>query len=103
MDALTDLAFELDPRIEVRIRRLAERDEGAAIAIANVDRTRLDYLAKLYRTEFGAPAKLASDLARLDYAALMGFVLVGQDWDPATAKRIPKLLTRMTAAYLDSR
>ncbi|MEM9057472.1 MAG: hypothetical protein AAGD86_08345, partial [Pseudomonadota bacterium] len=95
-------AFGIDPSIEVRIRQLADNHDQAARSIAGVDKKRLDYLETLYQKEVGATGELSGDLARLDYAAFIGFIMIGQNWQPGTAQRLPKLLAKMTEAFLEA-
>lgn len=70
---LDRLALALDFRVEQGMRRLAQLDPGVAATCAEVDRERIDYLQKLHGEggRFGSDEALA--LARIEYAAFIGF------------------------------
>ncbi|MGE7469741.1 TetR/AcrR family transcriptional regulator [Bosea sp. NPDC003192] len=71
--ALDRMALALDMRIEQGMRRLAQLDPGVAATCAEVDRERIGYLEKLHGESgrFTPPEALA--LARVEYAAFIGF------------------------------
>ncbi|HEV7328085.1 MAG TPA: TetR/AcrR family transcriptional regulator [Bosea sp. (in: a-proteobacteria)] len=71
--ALDRMALALDVRIEQGMRRLAQLDPGVAATCAEVDRERVAYLEKLHGESgrFTPPEALA--LARMEYAAFIGF------------------------------
>jgi AcrR family transcriptional regulator len=71
--ALDRMALALDVRIEQGMRRLAQLDPGVAATCAEVDRERVGYLEKLHGESgrFTPPEALA--LARMEYAAFIGF------------------------------
>ncbi|WP_186419471.1 TetR/AcrR family transcriptional regulator [Bosea sp. CS1GBMeth4] len=71
--ALDRMALALDGRIEQGMRRLAQLDAGVAATCAAVDRERIAYLEKLHgESRCFAPAE-ARALARIEYAAFIGF------------------------------
>lgn len=71
--ALDRMALALDVRIEQGMRRLAQFDAGVAAICAEVDRERIGYLEKLH----GESGRFTPDetlaLARVEYAAFIGF------------------------------
>lgn len=71
--ALDRMALALDFRVEQGMRRLAQLDAGVAATCAEVDRERIGYLEKLHAESgrFAPPEALA--LARIEYAAYIGF------------------------------
>jgi len=82
LDHLNQLAAHLDPGIEQAFRRLAARSSDAALTCRRVDDTRIAYLAGLYaRTPRFSPGD-AQMLARIEYAAWVGFQLVAPDATP---------------------
>lgn len=100
LGVLNELALELDPVLELRIRQLAEREPEAVDALAAVDAARLDFLAELYQNEGGARLELARDLALLDYSAFLGFALLRGGADPKAAERLAALMEGLAGAYV---
>ena len=82
LDHLNQLAAHLDPRIEQAFRRLAARSSDAALTCRQVDDTRIAYLARLYAQSPRYSAEEAQMLARIEYAAWVGFQLVAPDATP---------------------
>lgn len=70
--ALDKMALSLDFRIEQGMRRLAQLDTGVATICTAVDRERIAYLAGLHG-EVGRRPEEALALARIEYAAFVGF------------------------------
>lgn len=71
--ALDRMALALDVRVEQGIRRLAQLDLGVATVCAEVDRERIAYLEKLHGETGHFSADEALALARVEYAAFIGF------------------------------
>ncbi len=82
LDHLNQLAAHLDPRIEQAFRRLAARSSDAALTCRRVDDSRISYLARLYAQSPRFSAQDAKMLARIEYAAWVGFQLVAPDAKP---------------------
>ncbi len=82
LDHLNQLAAHLDPDIEQAFRRLATRSKDAAIICHRADNIHIDYLAKLYEQSPRFSARQAAMLARIEYAAFVGFQLVAPDAKP---------------------
>lgn len=70
---LEQMALRLDSRVEQGMRRLATLDAGVMRICAEVDRERIAYLAELHRTSGRFDSQDALALARLEYAAFIGF------------------------------
>ena len=70
--ALDRMALALDFRVERGMRRLAQLDAGVAATCTAVDRERIGYLARLHE-EAGRTPEEALALARVEYAAFVGF------------------------------
>lgn len=71
--ALDRMALALDVRIEQGMRRLAQLDAGVAAICAEVDRERIGYLEKLHGENGRFTSQEALALARIEYAAFIGF------------------------------
>lgn len=71
--ALDRMALALDARVEQGMRRLAQLDPGVAAICAEVDRERIGYLEKLHGESGRFTPQEALALARIDYAAFIGF------------------------------
>ncbi|KRE16213.1 hypothetical protein ASE66_10710 [Bosea sp. Root483D1] len=71
--ALDRMALALDVRVEQGMRRLAQLDPGVAATCAEVDRERIVYLEKLHGESGRFTAREALALARVEYAAFIGF------------------------------
>jgi AcrR family transcriptional regulator len=85
--ALDHLVGRLDPRIELAVRAWASADRRVAEIAAQVDRERVDYLAKIHRQEGFEPAT-AEELAALEYSAYVGFDLVFPSGPKALRRRV---------------
>lgn len=71
--ALDMMALALDFRVEQGMRRLAQLDPGVAATCAKVDRERVGYLEKLHGENGRFAPEDALALARVEYAAYIGF------------------------------
>lgn len=71
--ALDKTALALDVRVEQGMRRLAQLDPGVAATCAEVDRERIVYLEKLHGESGRFSPAEALALARVEYAAFIGF------------------------------
>jgi AcrR family transcriptional regulator len=71
--ALDRMALALDVRIEQGMRRLAQFDPGVAAICAEVDGERVAYLEKLHGESGRFTSLEALALARMEYAAFIGF------------------------------
>ncbi|VVT45500.1 conserved hypothetical protein [Bosea sp. 62] len=71
--ALDRMALALDVRIEQGMRRLAQLDAGVGATCAEVDRERIAYLEKLHGESGRFTPEEALALARVEYAAYIGF------------------------------
>jgi AcrR family transcriptional regulator len=71
--ALDEMALALDTRVEQGMRRLAQLDAGVAATCAAVDRERIGYLEKLHGESGRFTPEEALALARVEYAAFIGF------------------------------
>ncbi len=94
---LNALAAGLDQQMEVAIRRFAAMSRQAAEAVAEVDETRIDYLARLNQEDLGIDAPRARTLAEIEYAAFIGFQHLFPDADEARLVEIGEMLERMVA------
>lgn len=100
--ALDRLALALDIRVEQGIRHLAQLDAGVAAACAEVDRERIGYLEKLHGESGRFTPQEALALARLEYAAFIGFQQLGLGLSPQELHdcygTFMRLLTRPSAS-----
>jgi len=71
--ALDRMALALDVRVEQGMRRLAQLDPGVAATCAQVDRERIGYLEMLHGASGRFTPEEALALARVEYAAFIGF------------------------------
>lgn len=71
--ALDRMALALDVRVEQGMRRLAQLDAGVAATCAEVDRERIAYLQSLHGESGRFTSEEALALARIEYAAYIGF------------------------------
>lgn len=94
---LTALAAGLDQQMEVAIRRFAATNPQAATVVAEVDETRIAYLAGMNEEELAADAALARTLAEIEYAAFIGFQHLFPDADEARLIEIGEMLESMVA------
>lgn len=94
---LNALAAGLDQQMEVAIRRFAATNANAAIAVAEVDETRIAYLARMNKEERGTGDDCARMLAEIEYAAFIGFQHLFPDADEARLIEIGETLEKMIA------
>lgn len=94
---LNALAAGLDQRMEVAIRRFAAANPQAIEVVAEVDATRIDYLARLNEDDLGIAASRARTLAEIEYAAFIGFQHLFPDADEAKLSEIGEMLEQMVA------
>lgn len=71
--ALDRMALSLDFHVEQGMRRLAQLDPGVAATCAEVDRERIGYLEKLHGESGRFTREEALAMARVEYAAYIGF------------------------------
>ncbi|MCP4561199.1 MAG: TetR/AcrR family transcriptional regulator [Bosea sp.] len=71
--ALDRMALALDVRVEQGMRRLAQLDPGVAATCAEIDRERIAYLEKLHGESGRFTPEETLTLARIEYAAFIGF------------------------------
>lgn len=83
LDLLNTLAAALDPRVERGFRRLAAADAAVATVCRAVDRRRIAYLSGLYQATGRFTDAEAEALARIEYAAFVGFQSIAPDATPA--------------------
>lgn len=95
LEALNALAVRLDPKVEVGMRRLAASHPTIVASLAAVDAERIDYLTLLWRASADLSHKRANELARIEYAALVGSQVLWPDGDPRLAEALGALLGRM--------
>ncbi len=96
LDHLNQLAAYLDPRIEQAFRRLAARSEDAAFTCRSVDETRIGYLARLYEQSPRYSADEAQMLARIEYAAWVGFQLIAPEAKPQEMVKMYEAFLHLT-------
>ncbi|MCC2112694.1 MAG: TetR family transcriptional regulator [Hyphomicrobiales bacterium] len=77
--ALRALAMALDPATEQGMRRLAAVDANVREICRAVDARRIAYLSALYEQSGRFDRKTAAALARLEYAAFVGFQVIAPD------------------------
>jgi AcrR family transcriptional regulator len=95
--ALDRMALALDVRVEQGMRRLAQLDAGVAAICAGVDRERIGYLEKLHGEtgRFGPQEALA--LARVEYAAFIGFQQLDLGLPPEELHETYRIFMRLLA------
>lgn len=94
--ALDKMALALDFRVEQGMRRLAQLDAGVAAICTAVDRERIAYLARLHG-EAGRLPDEALALARVEYAAFVGFQQLDLGLSPQDLHGCYRSLMRMLA------
>ena len=96
LDHLNHLAAHLDPAIEHAFRRLAASNETAARTCKLVDDTRIAYLAGLYGQSSRLSTAQAHMLAKIEYAAWVGFQLIAPDAKPTEMLEMYDAFLEMT-------
>lgn len=99
---LESIAMSIDPAQETGVRSFSHQNQMAAKVVAEVDATRIDYLASLYAERLALAPDDALALAKLEYAAFVGAQVI---WRHDLAEHGPPLsalFRRMIAAYLDT-
>jgi AcrR family transcriptional regulator len=96
LDSLGRLAVHLDPRIEQGMRRLASLDNGVSRICRAVDERRSAYLAALYAASGRYSPDEAEALARIEYAAFVGFQQIWPDAAPDELLSAYRIFIRLT-------
>jgi AcrR family transcriptional regulator len=95
--ALDRMALALDMRVEQGMRRLAQLDARVAAICAGVDRERVGYLARLHGETGRFDAAEALALARVEYAAFIGFQQLDLGLSPDELHDSYRLFLRLLA------
>jgi len=103
LDHLNQLAAHLDPRIEQAVRRLGARSDEAALTCHAVDKARIGYLVRLYEQCPRYSADEAQMLARIEYAAWVGFQVIEPDAKPQEMLDMYEMFLRLTGRASISR
>jgi len=80
-ETLARRTVEVDHALERGLRRLAASEPVIAKAVAEVDERRIDYVARLFRSELGLPADEGLTRARIQHCAFVGAQMVFPDAD----------------------
>lgn len=86
LERLNDVAIALNASLDQEMRRLATRSAHVSKVVAEVDRTRIAYLASLYAALGGFSDRECADLATIEYAAYVGLQQLNRK--PAELKRL---------------
>lgn len=100
LDHLNTLAADLDARVEQGMRRLAAGDERVRATCRAVDARRIAYLAGLYEQSGRYSAHEAEALARIEYAAFIGFQVIAPDTPRAELRANYDALLRLTGRHV---
>ena len=96
LDHLNQLAVRLDPRIEQGMRKLAAANAGVAHVCADADARRIAYLARLYEISGKFSRADAQALARIEYAAFVGFQQIAPDAGAAELRQVYQDFMKLT-------
>lgn len=96
LSLLDQMALRLDSRVEQGMRRLAVNDTAVMRVCTQVDRERIAYLAGLHRASGRFDDKNALALARLEYAAFVGFQQIDTGAGSAGASESYQLFLKLT-------
>lgn len=86
LGALNQLTSHLDVGLEQGMRRLAGQMPGVQAICLGVDKRRVGYLIKLHRETGQFDTDEAELLARVTYAAFVGFQVIAPDMPPEMAQ-----------------
>ncbi len=93
--ALNRITDDLDMGVETALRRWAGTEDSVAVAIAKVDKRRIDYVASLLMQAKNISVQKAVDLAVMNYAGLIGTQLMFTDISCERRKRIARIYVDM--------
>ncbi|MGL4440692.1 MAG: hypothetical protein ACRCUE_15615, partial [Bosea sp. (in: a-proteobacteria)] len=96
LDHLNKLAMALDPRVEQGMRRLAAVAPEVAIICQAVDARRAAHLEGLYVASGRFSPEQAHVLARVEYAAFVGFQITSPDAGPAEMASLYQAFVALT-------
>lgn len=94
LDHLNRLAAWLDPQVEQGMRALAGGDPAIARVVHEVDEVRVAFIEKLYGAETRFSGDDAKALARIEYAAFIGFQTMALP--PADSIKLYEAFMRLT-------
>lgn len=98
-DLLNQLAVRVDPRLETGIRQLALLHPSVRETVQAADEARVTWLSRLYEESGAYTRSEAQDLARLEYAAFIGFRLLEPELTDARSKELYDAFLRFTDRY----
>lgn len=87
---LNKLASGIDADLERALRRWAGSDPIVEAGVAQVDKRRIEYLARLWLDAKDISSQQAIDLATMDYAAMVGLQQLNVDVSEDRRSRIDK-------------
>lgn len=101
-DAMTDLAIDLDLRLELGIRELSRSHAAVAQVVAEADTRRRAYLTQLYADLYGVPPEDAAFAAEIEYAAYLGTILTQPDITPEEQRALAARFQTMLGRYFNN-
>ena len=96
LDFLNQLAVRLDLPLESGIRQLAQRQPSVGAIVSGSDQARVNWLSGLYGNTGRYSADEADNLARIEYAAFIGFKLIDPDMTPSIARDLYNAFLKFT-------
>ncbi|MEL6550566.1 MAG: helix-turn-helix domain-containing protein [Pseudomonadota bacterium] len=98
LDRLTDLALDLDFRLELGLRELAREHAPVAAAMERVDATRLALMVPLYAARYSIGEAEARDASLLEYATFLGLMLMDPTRSTEEQRRLYEVYLAMQSA-----
>ncbi|SHH48876.1 TetR/AcrR family transcriptional regulator [Marivita hallyeonensis] len=100
---LTEMAMDVDYRLELGIRELARRDSDLARRVADADRRRLAFLSDIYSERYNIPENDAEFAARIEYAAYIGTILTEPEMDKDAQRELAHRFQTVMKCYFEAR
>jgi len=98
-ERLTVVASSMNQAVEVGVRNFAFQNETAAKMVAQVDQTRITYLAGLHQQRLGIDEATALALAKLEYAAFVGTQVIWQGGSLEHGQSMSDLFDELVNGY----
>ncbi len=100
LNTLGDLATSLDHKLETAIRIFAQQNKSAAKMLSKVDRERVSYLKTIYLETASCDEDTAENIAKIEYAAFVGTMLLWPKNAAQTSKQLDPLFREFVLRYL---
>lgn len=88
LELLGQLVMQIDHRLELAIRRFGEKNKIIRNVVKKVDLFRIEFLTQMYNDINGNDLESAIKIAKIEYAAFLGSILLWPDKEQREADQL---------------